>query len=57
VDSAVHVRILTFQEMAHPSDDPLRLLRARRVVEIDQRMPVDGLLQEGKLLPEPGNIQ
>ncbi len=47
--ATMDVRVLEAVEMNKPVDDGLRLLRRGGVVEPDQRVPVDPLVEDGKV--------
>ena len=49
VHAAMHVGVLLDVELRQSIDHDLRLLRRRRVVEIDERLAVNVLAQEGKV--------
>ena len=58
VESAMDVAVVVFVVMRQGVDDRARFLRGRRIVEIDQRMSVDRLVQDRKILADrlPGPL-
>src|SRR5437763_8405988 len=56
VDAAVYVRVLLAQVLAPTLDDDARDLRRGGVVEVDERLAVDGLPQNGKVLAHALNV-
>jgi hypothetical protein len=57
VHTAVDVRVFPAVKPENGFDDYLRLLRSGCVVEVDQRMPMYLLLQDGEVLPDPLDIE
>ncbi len=57
VGGSVNVGVLVGVEMRQPVDDHLRLLGGRRVVEPDQRLSVDGLLQDREVGPHGVDVE
>ena len=52
VDAAVDVGIDALVVVAGRIEDAERFLRSGGVIEIDERLPVDFLIQDGELFPE-----
>src|SRR5207249_1721268 len=52
VNAAMNVRIVAFVIISQCVNDCGRLLSSRRVIEVDQRMAVDLLIEDGKVLAE-----
>src|SRR5262245_51350892 len=48
----MHVRVVALVVIAHRLDDHTRLLARRGVVEVDQRMPVHLLIENGEVSAE-----
>ncbi len=57
VCGAVDVGVLVGVEVRQPVDHDLRLLGGRRVVEPDQRLAVDGLLQDREIGPHRVDVE
>ena len=56
VQAAMHIGVFVFVIIADHIEDSARLLRAGRVVEVNQRMPVHALAQDRKILTKRGPI-
>ena len=57
VHAAVHIRAVLLIKPSHGVDHNARRLRRCRVVKIDQRFAVDGLVECGEITPQRGDIQ
>jgi hypothetical protein len=57
MDATVHVGIVGLVDLAHGIDDRARALGAGAVVQIDQRLAVDLLVQDGKIGPHPLDVE
>src|SRR5215212_8372334 len=55
--AAVDVGIFALIGLAHSIDHLARLLRGSRVVEIGQRLAMNSPGEDGKIRPDPGEIQ
>jgi hypothetical protein len=57
VRGSVHVGVLVLVKIADAIDHGLRLLRGCAVVEPDQTVPVDNLIEDGKIAPDGFHIE
>lgn len=52
VQTSMHIRVVVFVIGTQRLDDRARLLRRRRIIEINQRMPMHLLIQDREIFPE-----
>jgi hypothetical protein len=57
VDAAMDVGAIHFVELADSFDHAGGFLRSGGAIEVDQRLPVNGLLEDRKILAHPHYIE